>query len=647
MKTALPADIFAAQENRGLPVATYESLFDYSRFPSTNSIINPELKIRTGYNHEFPQHYSDLDIEMWSAGQRLSIELGGLGEFGHLKRCLQLLFPYLVDEWHHWLDMQVSMFCGTHGTNVMLGAGGTGKSWVLGTMARIWQACRPVERGVLVLNTTQETQAERAWKYIITLGQLFPFLPGRVVGGKSPKLEIMVPTENIYSTNKIYKAVPGVGIISQTMKKGTSAAATADMKGFHPRELLVVVEEANHYVRTFLERARANWITNQVALILLTGNPSVEDSIDNPNNEDALRHFSMPLHGWDSIEWGKDRFWSNKFGGMTYHLDAYDSPRVHNPEKYRLSTWLPDDAYIEQKIVELGGSNTPLFKQQIRGIYDHDSLPFTLISRTMFTRFEGGRPAKFLGMNRRRYAAFDPAYSGVDEAFLKIAETGITDSGKEEIDFLGTRTNFSFKITSDSAIEPSFQMLYWVQEKLQEWKVPYENFIMDANAIGIGLGDIFSSFLSKEITKVKVHGAATDRLLDLTDQSKANDRCVNKQAEMWLAAQLLLIAGQLRGIDESVIRQLVDMPAELSKGKVQVLTKKEFKRRFGYSPDRAETVLFIIDLLRDRGFKQQNTSEELIIGSMEDRMISLDGMFDSSNAPVPYTERLTKSPWGY
>lgn len=590
-----------------LRLATEKDIYNYAKFP-LKMVQSSGKKYREAYDREFPADSSDLAIEMWAAGRKLGTEEGGLGESAHFKNIMQILYPYLVDEWNHWLDMQLEMLCGPSGTYTMLGGGGIGKSYILGTLfGRIWQACNPEKRLVMIINTTQKTQRDRAWKYVMKCSQDFPFLPGNAVmgaDGGDPRLTIYKYIEDSKNPDRLQLVtVPGVGIISQTVKAGNSARATADLKGYHEQEVMYIVEEANHNKRSRLERARANWITNPNHKIILTGNPEIADDADGGGKEDSLYHFSMPMHGWGSIEWGKDRSWNNKFGGKSYHFDPQDSPAVREPGRFKVSTWLPTREYMEGAAKNLGGVQSQLYKQQIRGIYDHESLPFNLFNPGMLQRFEVGRAARFVGMNRQRWAAFDPAYSGSDEAFLKIAESGLTEEGRVEIDFLGEATNFRFLISADSGKEPSFQMMDWVKGILETWKVPYENFIMDAQLIGIGLGDIFSTYLSKKINKVIVTGPPSERVMDLGDSYTARDRCINKATEMWIALQQLVICNQVRGLDQSITDQLCDMPAEKIGGKIKVMMKKDFRANFGYSPDRAETVLFIIDLIRERGLK--------------------------------------------
>lgn len=609
-----------------IKTATLKDLYDYSRYPVKISNLNTK-RYRDAYDRQFPETSSDLEIEMWCAARRLDPEKGGLGEFGHYKLIMQMLYPYLRWEWHHWLDMQLSLWCGPCGTHTMLGGGSIGKSWFFGTFSRIWQATNPTMRGVMIINTTQKSQNQRAWKYVIDASQAFPFLPGILASLKTE------PTLVIYSEvqdprnpkNKVLQMKPGVGIISQTVKKGSSAQATADLKGLHPPELAVILEECNHLRRPHIERGRSNWITNAYYQVIATGNPEIGDSEDDAGKEDSLYHLSTPIHGWGSIEWGKDRSWNNKFGGRTLHFDPYDSPRIHAPKRFIVSKWLPNREFIEKKASELGGETSQLFKQQIRGIYDHESLPFNPITLSMCHKFKVSRQANFTGMARQRWAGFDPAYSGADEAFLKIAESGLTDENRIVVDFLGEKTNFSFRIDANSGDEPSFQMLKWVKHKLQEWEVPPENFIMDANIIGIGLGDIFSAYLSKKINKIIVTGQASDEYIDLGETHTAKQQCFNKATELWLAFQKLIITGQIAGLDESIINQLIEMRAEIVNGKIKTMDKKKFRAQFGYSPDRAETCLFIIDMIRGRGLKQ-GFSDEMLQSNLDPGGMDLSNM---------------------
>lgn len=629
-------------------VSKESDLYNYNNFPLIKKESGPP--VRLAYGMEFPYTTSDAQIEMWCAGNKLSIEDGGLGEFGHYKALLQLLYPHLRTEWHHWLDMQLEILTNGSGTYTMLGGGGIGKSYILGTLfARIWQACAPTKRGVMIINTTQKTQSDRAWKYVIDACNAFPWMPGKLSmgGGEGPKLTIYTTIEDPHRPGKsLLRPVPGVGIISQTIKRGSSAQATADLKGLHPEELMVIIEEANHLNKLHLERARANWITNKHYCIILTGNPEIEDS--SSGALDALYHFSEPLHGWGSLSWGVDSSWKNKFGGRSYHFDPYNSPRIKEPERFKISTWLPTEEYIQRKASELGGTTSLLFKQQIRGIYDHESLPYNPITIQLCQKHRISEKAVFTGQARNRWASFDPAYSGRDEAFLKIAETGLDNRGLIVIDFLGEETNHSFRIDPDSSEEASFQMMTWVKATLTKWRVPYQNFIMDANVIGIGLGDIFTTFLSKSIHKVMLNGKPSDRPIDLAESLKASDVCVNKQTELWIALQQLISTGQIRGIDDSIIQQLIDMPAEKIGSKIKILDKKAFRKRFGYSPDRAECVLFIIDLLREKGItKLANEDHSLGFSTEDNDSILINRDLDSffiKAGPQSYLDNYVVSP---
>lgn len=621
--------------------AELEDLYDFSRYPLKTSPNNHQ-KYREAYGKSFPADYSDLDIEMWCAGERLSKEDGGLGEFGHYKVMMQIAYPFLQDEWSHWLEMQLSLFCGECGTHTMLAGGGIGKSWFLGTFPRLWQACKPYKRGVMIINTTQKSQTERAWKYVIDCCNAFPYLPGKLsLSKKEPCLTIFKEIPNPKNPNEIIKAfIPGVGIVSQTVKKGSVAVASADLKGMHPDEFIVIVEEANHLGKQALNRARANWITNKYYQIVLVGNPEIEDieAGEESGGDDSLYEFSTPVHGWETVEWGKTRMWDNKYGGKSLHFDPFDSPKIHAPNKFKLSTWLPDLEYLEKKSKELGGKGSSLFKQQIRGIYDHESLPYNPITLGMLHRFNCYKKAEFTGYERQRWAAFDPAYSGRDEAFLKIAESGLTESGRVEIDFLGEATNFSFTIDTESGEEASFQMLNWIRPILAEWRIPFRNFIMDANLIGIGIGDILSVYLSKHINKVTLQGQATDRILDIAGKKKANELCKNKASELWIAFQQLVITNQVRGIDDSIATQLKDMTAENKDGKIKVLEKKKFRIKYGYSPDRAECCLYIVDLIRDRGLKQMVEENPVVDAVPVDGNIShlrAEDVF-INKGPIPY-----------
>src|SRR5690606_9637963 len=93
--------------------ATQEEIMSITEFPITH-VNNQAYKV--AYGKHFPSHLSDAQIEMWCAGNRLRVEQGGLGEFGHFKKLLQILYPHLRTEWHHWMDMQIELLTNGDGT---------------------------------------------------------------------------------------------------------------------------------------------------------------------------------------------------------------------------------------------------------------------------------------------------------------------------------------------------------------------------------------------------------------------------------------------------------------------------------------------------------------------------------------------------
>lgn len=500
----------------------------------------------------------------------------------------------------------------------------THNSWLLGTFAGIWHATDPKRREVLIINTTQKSQTKRTFKYVSDLYRYFPFLMPGVLGGdkNNPALHMYETVYDKKTDKDKFVLIPGAGIHTNTLKKGSSAVATADLKGDHPPEYMIIGEETNHMKRTHLERVRANAITNRMYILAFVGNPAIEDIADTTlGREDALYHFSTPMHGWNSHEWGERFVWETKFGGRAYHFDSEASPRITSPKKFQVSLWLPDKEYIERKRMELGGAGSLLYKQQIRGIYDHSALPQNPISPELIKHSKAKTKALFTGQGRQRWAALDPSFGGNDEAFLKIAESGLCSDNNYRLDYLGETTNFVFQKDPDNAENFSFQMLEWVREKLGVWGVPYGNFTMDANLIGTSLGHIFSKFLSKSVLNARISGRPSAVHIGA---KKAQDICANIKTEHMMGLQYMLLEDSIRGLDESCLDQLYDWPLDPSSGqddKTKILGKTKFKKLFGYSPDRAECILWIADMARRRGMDSMEVEASLGVSTGVERGI--------------------------
>jgi hypothetical protein len=62
-----------------------------------------------------------------------------------------------------------------------------------------------------------------------------------------------------------------------------------------------------------------------------------------------------------------------------------------------------------------------------------------------------------------------------------------------------------------------------------------------------------------------------------------------------------LISGQLKGIPQAAVNQFCSRQYTVKNRKILLETKKEFKKKFGHSPDEADAVAVICEVALQRG----------------------------------------------
>lgn len=126
-----------------------------------------------------------------------------------------------------------------------------------------------------------------------------------------------------------------------------------------------------------------------------------------------------------------------------------------------------------------------------------------------------------------------------------------------------------------------------------------------------GAGSVLWSILAEEwkdeegaVLMVNFSGASTDMFVRANDTNTGKAQFDRRVSELWWVGREFMKYGQIKGITSDLARELKARRYDTIKGaeglKVQVETKKEMKKRLGFSPDLADSWCVLLDLCRQR-----------------------------------------------
>ena len=108
--------------------------------------------------------------------------------------------------------------------------------------------------------------------------------------------------------------------------------------------------------------------------------------------------------------------------------------------------------------------------------------------------------------------------------------------------------------------------------------------------------------------------------------------------ELWFQARMFLEAGQLRGIDPETAKELCYRRFDDEKRKIKIQTKKEMKAEYGKSPDLADCVVVLTEVVRNSmgveiftgdHVEPDNKGWQDLVSSAEE-VLDLEDSFDES-----------------
>lgn len=519
-------------------------------------------------------------------------------------------------EWHSWTARVVETLCEvvprSAGKAVRLaafpGCSNSAKTFNVIGYACAWWLCNPQESSVTLVSTTVKSLRRRGWAevqkcYDELYGTEWEELAGNFVDSR-------LLWQHRLGDDKH-------AIIGRAVEEGSIHKVADDIKGVHTRRQMVIIDEATSVPEAIYEACANLYSYPEEFLLVCIGNPR--------NRLDAFGRFCEPDTGWITVNVETGEWEAKPFGAcggakpMVVTFDAEKSPNI--TESRTVSRHLPTADTVEAAKRASGGQ-TPHYWQNFRGFWAPEGLVKTVFSESGLMTFDGWGKHKFTGEAFQIVGSFDPAWGGGDRAALRFAKLGLLENGRQAIELMPP---IIIPINAESTNPVHYQLAEQVRRQCervmvgeQEMSCPPQNLAVDDSGEG-GLCDVFYRTWSQRIHRIEFGGAASDEPCSLEDVRPAREVYMNKRAEMYFRARDALNAGQLKGIDKESAVELCGIEFDDKKQRLVLMPKKDYKLKFGKSPDLADCAVMCVEVARLKGFRIAPQGESLKVEESADK----------------------------
>jgi hypothetical protein len=614
------------------------------------------VKLKSGkiaklaYRQLYPALSEDLDIELLKIRQAEKlIETDKKRTEGreklkfHYKKAISLISPKVAAGWNRWSENMLELFIRHETHKIIWGSGNCGKSQVMAALLYTKWRVAPHERMMVIASKVSKEADARVFGYIKSI---------HIKAPRSAEHEFkVVDTANqkgIYclmfdeKTGRFHPDEQAC-IVSLPIKTDAKREEIgANLLGKHPRDRLIIAfDEAQELPASLLgARIFLNWYTNERLDIYAWGNPQ-PINYNAPEEWDLLfkigaERLSLAKLKEKEKDAKKTSVWKSG-PTITLHLAMTDSPKDDEDE---VGAFVVDEAGVKRqrlsflggkenvdKILEVTAPNTPSYYSQVLGF------PFLYVDHSknkgVVTSVMSKEAALYPLMWRvpekqlQYFMGVDPSISGKnDAASICVGRIGLMQDGRVGIDLMKGEGCRQVKLIegqdfTDTIIETMYSLS-------GHYGIPLKNIAIETHGAGEVIRYAIQRHLegTDKITK-KVRWAndaamgqgyyivdptisVTERMLFklLGHLRPAKEICANIVTEYWVAVRCAFLSRQIFNVPEFILSQMYNrqLIQQGQGAKFKVEGKDDLKRRGVDSPNDADALCHMIDLIRMRGF---------------------------------------------
>lgn len=499
----------------------------------------------------------------------------------HLLRAIPMLFSKDQVVVHPWMDVQA--YSWTYDDFAMWwGAAGCGKSQSLGLFTLLDYIVDPGETFSLLASTTKDMLLLRSYASVtqhlgfLKLNKKFHVPFKYVAQSTSIVPEGLSDEESLNLRCKI----KGVAV-----QQGTEQEARSNLQGVHSKYVRLILDEVAG-MRPAAMEARNN--LSQCDYFKLIG-------ACNPESwNDLAGKFSTPKDGIASVNLDSES-WETPWGKV-YRFDAFKSPGLQDPKKYR---FLPTQTTIERIIkANAGNEDAPAVWTFLRAFPPPQGSERTVITNQMVETYRMKEPVEW-NDNYTTIAAVDPAFTADgDNAVMAIARVGLDVAGNNVICF--HRKEY-LRIEASSKVPVVQQIVEQVRDICVDENIEHEHLGFDDSG-NQSVADAFEMLTGKTgCYRVNFAAKAPQIPVSSVNPALASEKYRNVVTWLYYAVLEFAQRGQIRGLFPEACDQFCRRRLGEKQRPLTLETKKDFKKRTnGGSPDEADACAIAVGLARER-----------------------------------------------
>lgn len=518
----------------------------------------------------------------------------GEGRYEHFWNLVQMCFPELLEK-NDWSDRAARAFCENKHTAIA-GCAGSSKSTTAGCYAFFFLIAAPNDSAVLIGSTTIDASKKRIWKNV----REFYMKMLKLTKQLGETTLIGNPRPCIRSSPK--DSAHGIYVIA--IAKGEKEKGVEALKGFHPKRLLMVVDEADSVSEAVIEVMPNQEVgTIEYQTIWLGNDPS----LFNPLGKIMQPEVGKPV-GLGHTEW------TSTMGFKCLRFDAFDSPNIRDKDKWRGIVRKKDI----DSVIARHGENSPQVWIMLRGIHPPEGADDTVLSEALFLRnnCQNGVTWK---RSFQTIAMLDPAFGG-DRCVFRTMDYGQDLQGAMKV-LIGAPIIIHIDAV-DTKNPPEYQIAHKVKALCDARGIKPQDFILDATGTGRGVKNVILVEWSPNINSCEFGGVPSTMPVSDEDPRPAIEVYDRKVSELWYTFRVFVEAGMIRGLDPETAMEFCSRKFLIKNRKCGVEMKQDMKLRGAASPDFADCVVTGIHLLRERGINATVMSDvkEQNIGDWDAKM---------------------------
>lgn len=574
----------------------------------------------------------------------------------HYKKAISLVTPSKAAGWNRWSDNILELFLSEKIHKVLWGSGNCGKSAIMAVLLYIKWRVRPHDRMVVIASRVMQDATARVFGYIKGIhAEAPPSTEHRMTLVDNSRVkgifcEIYIEKEQKWITDD------RACIVSLPVKVNKKQLDIgSNLLGKHPNDRLILAfDECQELPATMAEdKIFVNWYTNKRLDVIGWGNP-IPVQYHAPQEWDMLFKLGAGGLALNSLklkekEANKTSTWSWK-DTKVLHLSMLDSPK-DDPDEVNCFITRPDGTKEPRLHFLAGKDNVKVIASKISptsASWYSQVLGFPYIDLTgskeetvlnpFIIRKTKEYPLRWRTSDKELewFMGVDPAVTGAgDSASIICARMGRMIDGRPGVDWMNGKV--CTEVVARENEDFTDTIINTMYEISKEYRIRLKNIAIETHGVGEVLryaiqGHIEDGKWAEDVQRgesyfiVNPTISPTERWLfkSLGAMQPAKEMVSDITTERYVAVRCGVLTRQFFNLPEEALKQFYNRYLFMDGGRVKykLETKKQMRERNIASPNQADALCNVVEIIRQRGFSyvfHNSNKYQEVLGPQYDR----------------------------